>query len=59
MQIRSKEDGSVSEARSISFTDSVAKYGHLLKQFELGDAYRRAGDHFEGQLEQPIIVLRG
>jgi hypothetical protein len=31
MQIRSKESGRSSEARSFSFTDAVAKYGHLLK----------------------------
>jgi hypothetical protein len=52
MQIRSKEAGVSSEARSFSFTDAVAKYGHLLKQFELADAYRRAGNHFVGQMEQ-------
>jgi hypothetical protein len=58
MQVRSKDGGSISDARSFSFTDAVAKYGHLLKQFELADAYRRAGDHFKGQLEQQFIVLK-
>ena len=57
MQIRSKEAGS-GEARSFSFTDAIEKYGHLLKQFELADAYRRAGNHFKGQLEQQFIVLK-
>ena len=58
MQIRSKESGRSSEARSFSFTDAVAKYGHLLKQFELADAYKRAGNHFAGQMEQQFLVLR-
>jgi hypothetical protein len=58
MQIRSKEGGSLSDARSFSFTDAVAKYVHLLKQFELADAYSRAGEHFKGQLEQQFIVLK-
>jgi len=58
MQIRSKDSGNSSEARSFSFTDAVAKYGHLLKQFELADAYRRAGNHFVGQMEQQFLVLR-
>ena len=59
LQIRAKEEnGSTSEARSFSFTDAVAKYGHMLKQFELADAYRRAGNHFKGQLEQQFLVLK-
>jgi hypothetical protein len=58
LQIRAKESGSTAEARSFSFTDAVAKYGHLLKQFELADAYRRAGSHFKGQLEQQFLVLK-
>jgi hypothetical protein len=58
MQIRSKDSGNSSEARSFSFTDAVAKYGHLLKQFELADAYRRAGNHFVGQMDQQFLVLR-
>jgi hypothetical protein len=58
MQIRSKESGMGSEARSFSFTDAVSKYGHLLKHFELAEAYRRAGNHFVGQMEQQFLVLR-
>ncbi len=58
MQIRSKEAGVSTGARSFSFTDAVAKYGHQLRQFELSDAYRRAGNHFVGQMEQQFLVLR-
>ena len=58
MQIRSKEAGATTGARSFSFTDAVSKYGHLLKHFELSDAYRRAGNHFVGQMEQQFLVLR-
>jgi hypothetical protein len=29
-----------------------------LKQFDLGEAYRRAGSFFRGQLEQQFVVLK-
>jgi hypothetical protein len=46
------------EIRSYNFTDAIAKYGHLVKQFDLGEAYRRAGSFFKGQLEQNFVVLK-
>jgi hypothetical protein len=58
LQIRPAEGTRVTESRSFTFTEAISKYGHLLKQFELGDAYRRAGNSFKGQLEQQFIVLR-
>jgi hypothetical protein len=57
LQIKSAEAGS-SEIKSFTYTDAIAKYGHLLKQFDLGEAYRRAGSFFKGQLEQQFVVLR-
>jgi hypothetical protein len=59
LQIRSTENGpNNSEIKSFTFTDAIAKYGHLLKQFDLGEAYRRAGSFFKGQLEQNFVVLK-
>jgi hypothetical protein len=60
LQVRPKEvsgNGNI-ETRTYTFTDAISKYGHLLKQFELGEAYRRAGTSFKGQLEQQFVVLR-
>jgi len=59
MHVRPKE-GSVdrSPPKTLTFVDAVATYGHLLKQVELGDAYRRAGNSFKGQLEQLFVVMR-
>jgi hypothetical protein len=45
LQIRST-DATSTEVKTFTFTDAIAKYGHLLKQFDLGEAYRRAGSFF-------------
>jgi hypothetical protein len=59
MQVKSTESGaSNSDIKPYTFTDAIAKYGHLLKQFDLGEAYRRAGSFFKGQLEQKFVVLK-
>jgi len=59
MHVRPKI-GSVDKTppRTFTFVDAVVQYGHLLKQVELSDAYRRAGIAFKGQLEQLFVVLR-
>jgi hypothetical protein len=57
LQIRST-DATSTEVKTFTFTDAIAKYGHLLKQFDLGEAYRRAGSFFRGQLEQQFVVLK-
>ncbi len=44
--------------KTYTFVDATAKFGHLLKQVELGEAYRRAGNSFKGQMEQQFIILR-
>jgi hypothetical protein len=60
LQVRPKESAASgnNETRTYTYTDAISKYGHLLKQFELGEAYRRAGTSFKGQLEQQFVVLR-
>jgi len=57
LQVRSTDAGST-ETKTYTFTDAISKYGHLLKQIDLGEAYRRAGNFFKGQLEQQFIVLK-
>jgi len=56
MHVRHVDGGS--DTKTYTFTDSVAKYGHPLKQVELGEAFRRAGNAFKGQLQQHFVVLR-
>jgi hypothetical protein len=57
LQVRSTDAGST-ETKTYTYTDAISKYGHLLKQVDLGEAYRRAGTFFKGQLEQQFVVLK-
>jgi hypothetical protein len=59
MHVRPKA-GSVDSTppRTYTFVDAAVQYGHLLKQVELSEAYRRVGTAFKGKLEQIFIVLR-
>ncbi len=57
LQVRSTDAGNT-ETKTYTYTDAISKYGHLLKQIDLGEAYRRAGNFFKGQLEQQFIVLK-
>jgi hypothetical protein len=57
LQVRST-DATSTEVKTFTFMDAIAKYGHLLKQLNLGEAYRRAGSFFRGQLEQQFMVLK-
>ena len=42
----------------MTFVDTIEKYGHLLKDEDLGAAYRRCGKSFKGQLGQHFVVLK-
>jgi hypothetical protein len=42
---------------AFSFADALGRYGKQLRQSDLGDAYRRAGNSFKGQLQQNFVVL--
>jgi hypothetical protein len=44
--------------KTFTFVDAVAQYGNIMSQFELADAYRRAGTSFKGQMEQMFVILR-
>ena len=55
LHVKPKEAG----ARQMAFTfaDAVSRYGKRLRQGDLGEAYRRAGNSFNGQLQQNFVVL--
>ena len=55
LHVKQKEAG----ARSMSFTfsDALIRYGQQLRQSDLGEAYRRTGNSFKGQLQQYFVVL--
>jgi len=44
--------------RSYSFVEAVAKFGHLVPQYSLVSAYRRARPAFTGCLEQYFVILK-
>ncbi len=41
----------------LCFSDALVRYGSGLKEADLGEAYRKAGVSFRGQLEQNFVVL--
>ena len=43
---------------AFTFADAIQKFGKDLEQEMLGEAYKRAGRAFAGQLEQHFVVLR-
>jgi len=43
--------------RAYTFIDAVARYGGVLVQQDLDEAYRRAGSAFRGTMEQHFVVL--
>ena len=55
LQVRSKEQNV--RSMGYTFSDAVVRYGEGLQETELGDAYRRAGVAFRGQLQQNFVVL--
>ncbi len=55
MHTRPKDKSQRSNA--YTFSDSISRYGADLISAELGDAYRRAGMSFKGQLQQNFVVL--
>jgi hypothetical protein len=41
-----------------TFGDEVERYGDVVREDDLGEAYRRSGNSFKGQLEQHFVVLK-
>ena len=55
LQVRPKDRNKNSMA--FTFSDAVTRYGEGMQEEELGEAYRRAGAAFKGQLQQNFVVL--
>jgi hypothetical protein len=43
---------------ALTFADAVATFGKMVKEEFFGEAYRKAGNSFKGQLEQHFVVLK-
>jgi hypothetical protein len=43
----------------MTFADAIGKFGAQFAQSRLGEAYKRAGRAFVGQIEQNLVVLKG
>ena len=41
----------------LSFSDALVRYGSGLRENDLGEAYKKAGIAFKGQMEQNFVVL--
>ena len=44
--------------QAITFVDAIEKYGHTVRDEDLGHAYRRCGKSFKGQLGQHFVILK-
>jgi hypothetical protein len=42
---------------AFTFSDAISRFGSEIAASELGDAYKRAGATFKGQLQQNFVVL--
>ncbi len=42
---------------ALTFADAISRYGEGLRKDDLGEAYKRAGTAFKGQLLQTFVVL--
>ena len=43
---------------ALTFSDAIARYSDVLRDDDLGDAYRRAGNTFNRQMRQTFVVLK-
>jgi hypothetical protein len=55
LHVRSKSEGL--RLGTYNFSDALTRYGENLTAEELGEAYKRAGSAFKGQLQQNFVVL--
>ncbi len=53
-----KERNRTQRPYALTFADAIARYGMTIDDDNLGEAYRRAGNSFKGQLEQHFVVLK-
>ena len=43
---------------ALTFSDAIARYGSILEDIDLEEAYRRAGNTFNRQMRQTFVVLK-
>jgi hypothetical protein len=55
MHVKQKEGGQ--RFMTYNFSDAISKFGGGSREEDLGEAYRRAGHSFNGQLQQNFVVL--
>jgi hypothetical protein len=55
LHLRPKDSGS--RTMAFNFGDALTRYGMQMRQGDLGEAYRRAGVSFQGQMQQNFVVL--
>jgi hypothetical protein len=53
-----KQKGSDQNPMGLTFIDAVSRFGKEMLEGDLGEAYRRAGRAFQGQLQQNFVILR-
>ena len=41
----------------LGFADAIKRYGRILREGDLANAYRKVGTSFDGQLQQNFVVL--
>ena len=58
LHVKAQGSGKDQQTRAYTFIDAIIKYGGILAQGDLDEAYRRAGSAFRGQMEQHYVVLR-
>jgi hypothetical protein len=57
LHVKTQKHGGEPEVRAFTFNDSVIRYGEILVQGDLAEAYKKAGTAFRGQLEQHFVVM--
>ena len=57
LHVRSTKAGEDQNPKAFTFTDSVIRYGSVVVQGDLAEAYKKAGTAFRGQIEQHFVVL--
>ena len=55
LQVKQKNEQN--RTMALTSADAISKYGEGLREGDLGEAYRRAGLVFRGQLQQIFVVL--
>jgi hypothetical protein len=57
LHVKTQRGAGDPEIRAFTFIDAVIRYGSILVQGDLAEAYKKAGTAFRGQLEQHFVVM--